>query len=150
MAGTSGWWQCSLYGRHGLAPANRLQLLPLPAATAGTMSPVALRHGLAHATSDVQNIYQIPSVPRLSSSPTYECMDRICKTSPTEAREGIKVQHVCFSALFICNLFPYFLISLSGTLQHTLVKCYREQMNGAVSQSIPPRSTVVHILGKCY
>uniref|UniRef100_A0A671WX24 Cas scaffold protein family member 4 n=1 Tax=Sparus aurata TaxID=8175 RepID=A0A671WX24_SPAAU len=28
VAGTSGWWMCSLYGRQGLAPANRLQLLP--------------------------------------------------------------------------------------------------------------------------
>uniref|UniRef100_A0A8C9NQB1 Cas scaffold protein family member 4 n=1 Tax=Serinus canaria TaxID=9135 RepID=A0A8C9NQB1_SERCA len=36
VAGSQGWWRCSLHGHHGLAPANRLQLLPpsaqLPAA----------------------------------------------------------------------------------------------------------------------
>uniref|UniRef100_A0A7N6BV69 SH3 domain-containing protein n=1 Tax=Anabas testudineus TaxID=64144 RepID=A0A7N6BV69_ANATE len=38
VAGTSGWWMCSLYGRHGLAPANRLQLLPQTGTTAGSVS----------------------------------------------------------------------------------------------------------------
>ncbi|NWV05412.1 CASS4 protein, partial [Ptilonorhynchus violaceus] len=28
VPGSEGWWRCSLHGRHGLAPANRLQLLP--------------------------------------------------------------------------------------------------------------------------
>lgn len=28
VAGSEGWWQCVLHGRSGLAPANRLQLLP--------------------------------------------------------------------------------------------------------------------------
>uniref|UniRef100_A0A3B4ZC30 Cas scaffold protein family member 4 n=1 Tax=Stegastes partitus TaxID=144197 RepID=A0A3B4ZC30_9TELE len=55
VAGTSGWWMCSLYGRHGLAPANRLN----------------------------HNIYQIPSVPRPTSSPAYERMDLIYKVPST-------------------------------------------------------------------
>ncbi|NXV64739.1 CASS4 protein, partial [Molothrus ater] len=53
VAGSQGWWHCSLHGHHGLAPANRLQLLPpsaeLPAA-----------HG----------IYQVPSAPPVPSVPT--------------------------------------------------------------------------------
>ncbi|XP_040060624.2 cas scaffolding protein family member 4 [Gasterosteus aculeatus] len=79
VAGTSGWWMCSLYGRRGLAPANRLQLLP----QTGT-AEASLRHDVAQpnqsdaATNDkTPNIYQIPSVPRPCSSPAYERMDVI-------------------------------------------------------------------------
>lgn len=81
VAGTSGWWMCTLYGRHGLAPANRLQLLPqfgLGAAASSLLSekPKVLQ---AKAEDGVQNIYQIPSVPRPCSSQTYERMDMIYK-----------------------------------------------------------------------
>uniref|UniRef100_A0AAQ5XV75 SH3 domain-containing protein n=1 Tax=Amphiprion ocellaris TaxID=80972 RepID=A0AAQ5XV75_AMPOC len=51
VAGTSGWWMCSLYGRHGLAPANRLKLLPQSGTTAGS-------------------VYAIP--PPLSQDPNYD------------------------------------------------------------------------------
>lgn len=85
MAGTSGWWMCSLYGRHGLAPANRLQLLPQSGITAGPLSHVTEKPKLIAAKTDdsVQNIYQIPSVPRPSSSPGYENMDMIYKIPST-------------------------------------------------------------------
>lgn len=93
VAGTSGWWMCSLYGRHGLAPANRLQLLPQvgPAGAAAappplgpaSENPAALP---AHTDQAQHNIYQIPSVPRASCNTTYERMDVIYKvplaTSP--------------------------------------------------------------------
>uniref|UniRef100_A0A8C5J3S6 Cas scaffold protein family member 4 n=1 Tax=Junco hyemalis TaxID=40217 RepID=A0A8C5J3S6_JUNHY len=46
VAGSRGWWHCSLHGHHGLAPANRLQLLP------PCPEPPAA-HG----------IYQVPTVP---------------------------------------------------------------------------------------
>uniref|UniRef100_A0AAQ4Q4T2 Cas scaffold protein family member 4 n=1 Tax=Gasterosteus aculeatus aculeatus TaxID=481459 RepID=A0AAQ4Q4T2_GASAC len=85
VAGTSGWWMCSLYGRRGLAPANRLQLLP----QTGT-AEASLRHDVAQpnqsdaATNDkTPNIYQIPSVPRPCSSPAYERMDVIYKVPCT-------------------------------------------------------------------
>lgn len=112
VAGTSGWWMCSLYGRHGLAPANRLQLLPQSGtATGSATGHVMQKVKLSDTTTDdsMQNIYQIPSVPHLSSSPAYEHMDMICKvpsipspasTNPsalkhsTEGLEGNKVQHV--------------------------------------------------------
>lgn len=85
MAGTSGWWMCSLYGRHGLAPANRLQLLPQTGTTAGPLSHVTEKPKLIDAKTDdsAQNIYQIPSVPRPSSSPAYERMDMIYKVPST-------------------------------------------------------------------
>ncbi|XP_037624217.1 cas scaffolding protein family member 4 [Sebastes umbrosus] len=88
VAGTSGWWMCSLYGRHGLAPANRLQLLPQTCGTAaGTLGRDINKHKVTEAETDAQNIYQIPSVPRPSSSPAYERMDVIYKipSTPTSA-----------------------------------------------------------------
>ncbi|XP_012728819.2 cas scaffolding protein family member 4 [Fundulus heteroclitus] len=78
VANTSGWWMCSLYGRHGLAPANRLELLSPTVTAAGH-----LRHDAEKATLNTakngKNIYQIPSVPRPISSPAYEIMDMVYK-----------------------------------------------------------------------
>lgn len=74
---SSGWWNCSLYGRQGLAPANRLQLLPKALS--------AKRSNLANyqSSDSSQNIYQIPSVPRLPMSPANTHMKRIYKVPPT-------------------------------------------------------------------
>lgn len=92
VAGTSGWWMCSLYGRHGLAPANRLQLLPQTGTTVASLSYVTEKPKLIDAKTDdsAQNIYQIPSVPRPSSSQTYERMDMIYKvpSSPLSASKS--------------------------------------------------------------
>uniref|UniRef100_A0A8C3AKV1 Cas scaffold protein family member 4 n=1 Tax=Cyclopterus lumpus TaxID=8103 RepID=A0A8C3AKV1_CYCLU len=68
VAGTSGWWMCSLYGRHGLAPANRLQLLPQTGTTAGS-----LRH----------DVYAVP--PSLPQDPNYD----IPVPSATEAQQNM-------------------------------------------------------------
>uniref|UniRef100_A0A3Q4M1R2 SH3 domain-containing protein n=1 Tax=Neolamprologus brichardi TaxID=32507 RepID=A0A3Q4M1R2_NEOBR len=76
VAGTSGWWMCSLYGRHGLAPANRLKLLP-QMVTPAVHEVLRSTHGKTD--DSVQNIYQTPSIPRTTSSPAYERMDMIYK-----------------------------------------------------------------------
>nr|XP_061785194.1 cas scaffolding protein family member 4 [Nerophis lumbriciformis] len=57
LAGTSGWWMCSLHGRQGLAPANRLQLIE---------SSVSHRteKRKSETNDSVPNIYQIPSLPK--------------------------------------------------------------------------------------
>lgn len=73
VADTSGWWMCSLHGRRGLAPANRLELLLQTSAAAER-----LRHD-RDSDVKVQNIYQIPSTPRPISSPAYERMDMVYK-----------------------------------------------------------------------
>uniref|UniRef100_A0A3Q3WKN7 SH3 domain-containing protein n=1 Tax=Mola mola TaxID=94237 RepID=A0A3Q3WKN7_MOLML len=92
VPGNSGWWMCSLYGRHGLAPANRLQLLPLNGITATSSRHVTEKNNLIDIKTDEssQNIYQIPSVPRPSSSRTYERMDMIYKipSSPLSASKS--------------------------------------------------------------
>ncbi|NWV44603.1 CASS4 protein, partial [Grantiella picta] len=69
VPGSEGWWRCSLHGRHGLAPANRLQLLP--AAPASPRPPPA--RGEPTEPPAAHNIYQVPSVPALSA--TYEKME---------------------------------------------------------------------------
>ncbi|XP_023280389.1 cas scaffolding protein family member 4 [Seriola lalandi dorsalis] len=95
VAGTSGWWMCSLYGRHGLAPANRLQLLPQTGATAGFLHQVMEKPKLTDAKTDdsMQNIYQIPSVPRPSSNPAYECMDKMYKVPSTTSKNLSALKH---------------------------------------------------------
>ncbi|NWI93525.1 CASS4 protein, partial [Pitta sordida] len=87
VLGSEGWWKCSLHGRQGLAPANRLQLLSpavllLPATRGDPTEPPAGQ----------QNIYQVPSVPKATAvSSTYEKMEgwvkspaRVC-ASPAQA-----------------------------------------------------------------
>ncbi|XP_009946431.1 PREDICTED: cas scaffolding protein family member 4 [Leptosomus discolor] len=73
VIGSEGWWKCSLHGRQGLAPANRLQLL---AASQAVLLPPSTRSDTAESPPGQQNIYQVPSVPKptvLSSA--YEKME---------------------------------------------------------------------------
>ncbi|NWS37487.1 CASS4 protein, partial [Probosciger aterrimus] len=73
VIGSEGWWRCSLHGRQGLAPANRLQLL---AASQAALLPPSTRSGAAESPSSQQNIYQVPSVPKPTVlSSTYEKME---------------------------------------------------------------------------
>ncbi|KAK7916137.1 hypothetical protein WMY93_011898 [Mugilogobius chulae] len=56
----SGWWMCSLYGRQGLVPANRLRLMPQ-----STKCPTVTLRSLQDKTppsnnSSLHNIYQTP------------------------------------------------------------------------------------------
>uniref|UniRef100_A0A3B4U3C8 Cas scaffold protein family member 4 n=1 Tax=Seriola dumerili TaxID=41447 RepID=A0A3B4U3C8_SERDU len=115
VAGTSGWWMCSLYGRHGLAPANRLQLLPQTGATAGFLHQVMEKPKLTDAKTDdsMQNIYQIPSVPRPSSNPAYECMDKMYKVPSTPLSTSKNL--CCFdqSGASVASQSQYDILSLS-------------------------------------
>nr|XP_010310525.1 PREDICTED: cas scaffolding protein family member 4 [Balearica regulorum gibbericeps] len=73
VIGSEGWWKCSLHGRQGLAPANRLQLL---AASQAVLPPPSTLSDSAEPPAGQQNIYQVPSVPKptvLSSA--YEKME---------------------------------------------------------------------------
>ncbi|NXJ01694.1 CASS4 protein, partial [Psophia crepitans] len=73
VIGSEGWWKCSLHGRQGLAPANRLQLL---ATSQAVLLPPSTRSDSAESPAGQQNIYQVPSVPKPTvSSSTYEKME---------------------------------------------------------------------------
>ncbi|NWH62631.1 CASS4 protein, partial [Geococcyx californianus] len=73
VIGSEGWWKCSLHGRQGLAPANRLQLL---AASPAVLLPPSTWSDSAESPAGQQNIYQVPSTPKPTvSSSTYEKME---------------------------------------------------------------------------
>ncbi|XP_061487185.1 cas scaffolding protein family member 4 isoform X2 [Rhineura floridana] len=70
LLGSEGWWKCSLHGKQGLAPANRLQLL-----TPSQASPSS-QHDSPGPTNP-WTTYQVPSVHRFPAPlPVYEKMDR--------------------------------------------------------------------------
>ncbi|XP_013877154.1 cas scaffolding protein family member 4 [Austrofundulus limnaeus] len=79
VAGTSGWWMCSLHGRQGLAPANRLKLLPASRASAGSSNHCVEKRTAVQANSHIRahGIYQIPNGSRPVTDPAYEIMDMI-------------------------------------------------------------------------
>ncbi|NXI83335.1 CASS4 protein, partial [Rhipidura dahli] len=76
VLGSQGWWRCSLHGRHGLAPANRLQLLP----------PTPARSDRPTEPPPGHDIYQVPSVPKATvQSATYEKMEGWVQPAPAQA-----------------------------------------------------------------
>ncbi|NXI60840.1 CASS4 protein, partial [Chloroceryle aenea] len=73
IIGSEGWWKCSLHGRQGLAPANRLQLLT---ASQAVLLPPSTQSNSTESSAGQQNIYQVPSVPMPTVlSSTYEKME---------------------------------------------------------------------------
>ncbi|XP_028667654.1 cas scaffolding protein family member 4 [Erpetoichthys calabaricus] len=87
VLGSEGWWKCSLHGRQGLAPANRLHLL---SPFQEDVLPLRGSHGSytekfpsfpaleKPPTYSVQNIYQIPT-PARPVGPAYEVMESVYK-----------------------------------------------------------------------
>uniref|UniRef100_A0A8D0GA07 Cas scaffolding protein family member 4 n=1 Tax=Sphenodon punctatus TaxID=8508 RepID=A0A8D0GA07_SPHPU len=77
VLGSEGWWKCSLHGRQGLAPANRLQLLT---SSQADLLPLPTQHHSLALPANLQNIYQVPKSSTVSS--TYERMDSWMKPPP--------------------------------------------------------------------
>ncbi|XP_039199197.1 cas scaffolding protein family member 4 isoform X1 [Crotalus tigris] len=69
IVGSEGWWKCSLHGKQGLAPANRLQLL--------TLSEVpSIEQDFQGLPTNHWTTYQVPSVHGTSAPlSVYEKMD---------------------------------------------------------------------------
>uniref|UniRef100_A0A8C3U702 Cas scaffolding protein family member 4 n=1 Tax=Catharus ustulatus TaxID=91951 RepID=A0A8C3U702_CATUS len=98
VPGSQGWWRCSLHGRHGLAPANRLQLLP-PAPARGHQPPEP---------PEPHGIYQVPSVPSPAVlSATYEKMEGWV-TPPAAPAQALCPE---LPAIAILSLLLFFLLS---------------------------------------
>nr|XP_020653180.1 cas scaffolding protein family member 4 isoform X3 [Pogona vitticeps] len=77
LLGSEGWWRCSLHGKQGMAPANRLQLLTPSLAPSTQQDSQELPNS--------QSIYQIPSAQQAPAPlPIYEKMDSWI-TSPLSA-----------------------------------------------------------------
>ncbi|XP_054836427.1 cas scaffolding protein family member 4 [Eublepharis macularius] len=68
--GSEGWWKCSLHGKQGLAPANRLQLLT------PSQAP-SIQHDSQGLRASPGTIYQVPSARQSAgpAAPVYERMD---------------------------------------------------------------------------
>lgn len=87
--GLEGWWLCSLHGRQGIAPGNRLKLLigPVfeaqssPAASAATQSSPQSSAYQQKAGPAAQGIYQVP--PSLQS-PQQQSQQSIYQVPPAQ------------------------------------------------------------------
>lgn len=86
--GLEGWWLCSLHGRQGIAPGNRLKLLigPMfeaqsPAATAAAQSSPQSSAYQQKPGSGAQGIYQVP--PSLQS-PQQQSPQSIYQVPPAQ------------------------------------------------------------------
>nr|XP_034978760.1 cas scaffolding protein family member 4 isoform X1 [Zootoca vivipara] len=70
LLGSEGWWKCSLHGKQGMAPANRLQLLTT------LQAPPSIQPGSPGPPSTPRTVYQVPSGCRPPVPlPVYEKMD---------------------------------------------------------------------------
>ncbi|CAM4547769.1 cas scaffolding protein family member 4 isoform X1 [Lepidochelys kempii] len=114
---SEGWWKCSLHGRQGLAPANRLQLLA--GSQEGTLSPSSEPDSQELPISQ-QNIYQVPSAPKSSTlSPTYERMDSWIKPLPSSVSSP-PTQEIYQVPALAAQLFSEKIQSLTNQHQFTL------------------------------
>ncbi|KAM9836944.1 embryonal Fyn-associated substrate [Aulostomus maculatus] len=66
QSGGPGWWLCSLHGRQGIAPANRLRLLQTAPPPSGSESaylspgPPLARNGVSSSAEDIDGVYRSP------------------------------------------------------------------------------------------
>lgn len=85
---SEGWWKCSLHGKQGLAPANRLQLLT-PSQASSTQQ-VSIRPPVSPLT-----IYQVPSAHKPPELPSvYEKMDSWTEPSCSSSASSLPTQDV--------------------------------------------------------
>ncbi|XP_033823185.2 cas scaffolding protein family member 4 [Periophthalmus magnuspinnatus] len=75
---TSGWWMCSLYGRQGLVPANRLCLLSqTTGCPTATLRPLQDKTPPSNHQNTLHNIYQIPTAPKPSNGERTEILYKV-------------------------------------------------------------------------
>ncbi|KAJ3609458.1 hypothetical protein NHX12_023979, partial [Muraenolepis orangiensis] len=85
--GLEGWWLCSLHGRQGIAPGNRLKLLIGPLFEAQANPPAAT--GSAHSPTAHQQkgagLYQVPPSPATAGQEVYQVPQRSAMLAPPDA-----------------------------------------------------------------
>lgn len=98
---SEGWWKCLLHGRQGLAPANRLQILP--EAPADRPCPPFLR-GLEEGLASSKETYQVPTLLKpLTPGPVYEHMKSWVEGPPPATAEIYEFPDPPASARIICE-----------------------------------------------
>ncbi|XP_062425961.1 enhancer of filamentation 1 [Rhea pennata] len=80
--GLEGWWLCSLHGRQGIVPGNRVKLLIGPVAQDSPPSQDMSNSGLTHQSFNQQKIYQVPSSHASARDPIYQ-------VPPSHLNQGI-------------------------------------------------------------
>lgn len=80
--GLEGWWLCSLHGRQGIVPGNRVKLLIGPVVQDGPSSQDMSNSGLTHQSFNQQKIYQVPSSHASARDPVYQ-------VPPSHTNQGI-------------------------------------------------------------
>lgn len=70
--GLEGWWLCSLHGRQGIVPGNRVKLLIGPVVQDSPPGHDVSSSGLMHQPFNQQKIYQVPSSHTSARDPVYQ------------------------------------------------------------------------------
>lgn len=69
--GLEGWWLCSLHGRQGIVPGNRVRLLIGPVQENPSSHDMS-NSGSAHQTFSQQKVYQVPAPYASARDPVYQ------------------------------------------------------------------------------
>ncbi|NXN76073.1 CASL protein, partial [Himantopus himantopus] len=80
--GLEGWWLCSLHGRQGIVPGNRVKLLIGPVVQDSPSGQDTSNSGLMHQSFNQQKIYQVPSSHASARDPVYQ-------VPPSHLNQGI-------------------------------------------------------------
>ncbi|NXD76124.1 CASL protein, partial [Halcyon senegalensis] len=80
--GLEGWWLCSLHGRQGIVPGNRVKLLIGPVVQESPSGHDMSSSGLMHQSFNQQKIYQVPSSHASARDPVYQ-------VPPSHLNQGI-------------------------------------------------------------
>ncbi|NXE24591.1 CASL protein, partial [Ardeotis kori] len=80
--GLEGWWLCSLHGRQGIVPGNRVKLLIGPVVQDSPSGQEMSSSGLMHQSFNQQKIYQVPSSHASARDPVYQ-------VPPSHLNQGI-------------------------------------------------------------
>lgn len=98
---SEGWWKCLLHGRQGLAPANRLQILP----EAPADRPCApLLRGLEEPLTCSKDTYQVPTLLKPpTAGPVYEDMRSWVEGPPRTATQVYEFPDPPAGARIVCE-----------------------------------------------
>ncbi|XP_017528905.3 cas scaffolding protein family member 4 isoform X2 [Manis javanica] len=98
---SEGWWKCVLHGRQGLAPANRLQVLP--GAPVDRPCPPFLQ-GLEKALCSSGETYQVPTLTRSPApGPIYEQMKSWVEGPPPATAQVYEFPDPPANARIVCE-----------------------------------------------
>ncbi|XP_045664387.1 cas scaffolding protein family member 4 isoform X1 [Ursus americanus] len=98
---SEGWWKCLLHGRQGLAPANRLQILPEAPADRPCLP---FLRGLEEALASSEEPYQVPTLLKPPApGPVYEHMKSWVEGPPPTTAQVYEFPNPPAGARIVCE-----------------------------------------------